>query len=137
MPIDSTSSEEDVIQAMHEMTHQKVQAGEKEGSILMNEKNVSKLIAILEQSNFKNKDGMMEIASKWKDKNFDKIDEDHNYFWKLQDGIKGRSQWKLTVEEEQTFILQNYGEKALKEFQRENNISKKKQTIAIAKEDII
>ncbi len=57
-----TSTEEEVISAMHSMTHQKVKACEGKGATPMSKKNAEKVRNILNGNNFKNKEELLAIT---------------------------------------------------------------------------
>ncbi|MGG0731004.1 DUF6241 domain-containing protein [Bacillus paramycoides] len=106
--IDKNSDEAMIVQCMHEMTHQKVQAENKTGAIETTPNHINTIYSIIEESDFKNKDKLLEILTRWKKKNFNNIVNDHNYFWSLQDGKTGRATGRLTTKEEQEFINNNF-----------------------------
>ena len=115
LPINNQSTEEEVIQTMHEMTHQKVKADQKWGAAPLTPKTAETVFTIVENSSFKEKDQLLEIAARWKKGDFSKIVDDHNYFWSLQGGTIGKAYGKLSKTEEETFILNNFGEEAAKQ----------------------
>ncbi|RFT61741.1 hypothetical protein D0U04_29915 [Bacillus clarus] len=93
---------------MHEMTHQKVQAENKTGAIEMNPEHINTIYRITKESNFTNKDKLLEILTRWKKKDFNQIVNDHNYFWSVQGGKIGRATGRLTTKEEKEFISNNF-----------------------------
>lgn len=115
LPINEQSTEEAVIQAMHEMTHQKVKAKEKWGAIPLTPKTAQVVYDIVNNSDFSHKDELLNIASRWKNGDFSEIVSDHNYFWDLQGGTIGKAISKLSKVEEETFVLNNFGAEAAKE----------------------
>ncbi|MGG5252126.1 DUF6241 domain-containing protein [Neobacillus sp. SM06] len=109
LTINEQSTEEEVIQTMHEMTHQKVKADQKWGATLLTPKTAEAVFTIVKSSHFKEKDQLLEIATRWKNGDFSQIISDHNYFWNLQGGTIGKAYGKLSKAEEETYILTNFG----------------------------
>ena len=106
--IDENSSEMEVIEVMHKMTHQKVEAEEKWGAIEMTPKAIDQNYDIVSKSNFEHKNILLEMLNRWKKGDFSQIVDDHNWFWSLQDGTIGESTRALTSDEEQEFIANNF-----------------------------
>ncbi len=104
----TTSTEEEVISAMHSMTHQKVKACEGKGAIPMSKKNAEKVRNILNGNDFKNKEELVAITERWANRDFSKILEEHNYFIKLQGGKIGEATVMDKVDE-QVFCLNTFG----------------------------
>ncbi len=102
------STKIDVIVVMHKMTHQKVRAEEKKGAIPMLDGTIQQVYDVVTVNNFDNKNSLLRILEKWKNGNFGNIDEDHNYFWSLQDGEVGEAYGKLSPAEEAEFIKNNF-----------------------------
>ncbi|WP_413306696.1 DUF6241 domain-containing protein [Bacillus sp. 1P10SD] len=113
--IDNTSSEYQVIEVMHKMTHQKVKAEEKWGAIPMVPDTINRVYEIVSNSDFDRKDQLLAILEKWKASNFAAVDDDHNYFWQYQGGTVGQAYGILSKAEEETFILNNFGDDIAKE----------------------
>lgn len=90
LPVTESSTGDEVIKAMHHMTHQKIVATQKWGTIPMSKKNAEKIRDILNNSNFEKKEELLAITERWVNRDFSKIVEDHNYFWELQDEKKGK-----------------------------------------------
>ncbi|MFK7695983.1 DUF6241 domain-containing protein [Paenibacillus sp. HJGM_3] len=102
--------EEDVINLMHHMTHQKVKASDKWTSIQMTSNRVRLIGELIEQKGqtWKNRDQLLKITKKWEAGDFSKIDDDHNYLWSLEDGSIGKATGILSAEEEQAFIVKTF-----------------------------
>ncbi len=96
---------------MHKMTHQKVKAKDKWGAIPMIPETIDKVLTIIEASDFKQKYELKNIVSGWQKGEFDNIVEDHNYLWGLQRGTIGQAYGTLNKTEEETFIINNFGDK--------------------------
>lgn len=109
--IDESSSQDEVIEVMHKMTHQKVKAKEKWGAIPMIPNTINQVINIVENSVFEQKDDLLAILDKWKKGIFSEIDDDHNYFWTYQGGTIGKAYGIMSKSEEEAFIQNNFEEK--------------------------
>ncbi|MCD7035365.1 DUF6241 domain-containing protein [Metabacillus sp. GX 13764] len=107
-PVDNNSSEKEIMDTMHFMTHQKVMAEKKVGAVEMNKENIEKLYLIVQKSEFKRKKYLLQIATKWKNQDFSNIIEDHNYFWKLDGGKVGEAYRVLKASDEERFIKNNF-----------------------------
>ncbi|PEC16088.1 PRK06770 family protein [Bacillus thuringiensis] len=94
-----TSTEEEVISAMHSMTHQKVKACEGKGATPMSKKNAEKVRNILNGNNFKNKEELLAITERWANRDF----------IKLQGGEIGEATVMDKVDE-QVFCLNTFGD---------------------------
>ena len=102
------STEDEVIGVMHKMTHQKVRAERKIGAIPMVEDTINQVYDIVSNSNFANKEKMLEIVGIWKKGWFHNIDSNHNFLWKQQEGSVGRAYGILSSAEEKEFIRENF-----------------------------
>jgi Family of unknown function (DUF6241) len=93
---------------LQQMTHQKVISDTKEGSILMTQDRIEKLILMLEENEaaFEYSDQYMKILQRWSDGNFSLVDNDHNEVWRLQ-GTKttGLATGIASKEQEQDYIF--------------------------------
>ncbi|WP_242255235.1 PRK06770 family protein [Bacillus cereus group sp. BfR-BA-01379] len=113
--VTENSTESEVITVMHHMTHQKVVAGRKSGSIPMIQKNVEKLKKIINKSGFTKKNELLAIADRWAKKDFSEIVEDHNYFSDAQEGNTCTATRAMDAVDEQHYILTTFGEEKAKE----------------------
>ncbi|MCM3571008.1 DUF6241 domain-containing protein [Neobacillus mesonae] len=104
------SSQDEVIDVMHKMTHQKVKAEEKWGAVPMIPDTIQQVYEIVSKSDFDRKDELLSILEKWKKGQFSDVDSDHNYFWDYQDGTVGKAFGILSKEEEKKFIANNFGD---------------------------
>ncbi len=102
--IDHDSTEDEVMNVVHRMTHQKVVADEKWGAIEMTSKNIKTVYDIVTNSDFPNKNNMLEILTDWKAGDFSHIVADHNWFWNYEEGQVGEAIRPFTHEEEKAFI---------------------------------
>lgn len=108
--IDRDSTQEDVIDVMHKMVHQKVKATEKWGAIPLIPDTVDKVYNSVSESTFELKDALLEIATRWKNEDFDTVVEDHNYFWRYQGGTIGEAFGEMSKTEELEFVSNNFGD---------------------------
>ncbi|GEM_PF-1802427 len=104
---------EEVVEAMHQMTHQKVRSEEKWGAIPMTQENINEIYVILK--NNKTDGGikqsitpLLKIAEHWKDGNFSHIVKEHNYLWDKLGGDIGEAYDVLSDELEREFIQNNF-----------------------------
>lgn len=100
------TKESAVIDRMHKMSHQKVAAAEKWGTIFMDPIKVKKLKTIVEHSNYNNKNELLAILNRWYEGDFSKAVEDHNFLWAIEGGENGKAYRLLTPDEEQEYIKQ-------------------------------
>ncbi|WP_181444565.1 DUF6241 domain-containing protein [Bacillus sp. 03113] len=108
LPIDNNSTEEVVMDVMHQMTHQKVRAEKKEGAVPMNQETINQVYDIVIQSNFSHKDDLLKILDRWKKNNFEVVAVDHNYLWQYQDGEVGKAYGVLSLNEELEFARNHF-----------------------------
>ncbi len=108
LELTEATTEAQIIDIMHKMTHQKVKAEDKWGAIPMSDNTVSQVIEFLKKSNFSSKEDLIDIAEKWKSGEYQTVDQDHNYFWEWQGGTVGRAYGTMTSAEEEEFIKNNF-----------------------------
>ncbi|MET3321692.1 UNVERIFIED_ORG: hypothetical protein ABIC97_004795 [Peribacillus simplex] len=106
--LSQNSTQEEVMNVMHHMTHQKVIAEEKWGAVEMNSENINAVYEIVNDSDFMLKGDLLNIVTGWKEGNFDNVAQDHNYFWEYQRGTVGRATGTLNSNEEAKFIENNF-----------------------------
>ncbi|PGL29739.1 hypothetical protein CN930_28810 [Bacillus cereus] len=124
LPITESSSEEEVLTAMHHMSHQKVIAQKKWGVIPMSRKNAEKVRDILNNSNFEKKAELLEIAERWVKGDYSQIQFDHNYFWSTEGGTVGRATGVLDLASEKEFVSNNFGEEILSQLIKQGDLIK-------------
>lgn len=102
--------------AMHLMTHQKISAEAKDGAIPMTHENIRELREYLELARKKNKMDLNDylklgnIIERWENADFSEIDKEQDYLLDEMDAKIGYSNGLATPEEEELFILNNFGE---------------------------
>ncbi|WP_394119824.1 DUF6241 domain-containing protein [Planococcus donghaensis] len=106
--VPNDASENALWAMMHKMTHQKVVASEKWGLIRMNEESIGKAEEILLSSDFNSKENLLEIIERWKNGQFDQVDDEHNFIWGMQGGSIGRATGILSEQQEKEFIENNF-----------------------------
>lgn len=108
-----------VVIVMHKMTHQKISAPEKIGAIPMTHENIKEARQFLEVSVAINRldvgiyRSLSEILSKWERADFSTIHHDQDYILEYMGASIGYSNGLATPEEEELFILNNFGEEYL------------------------
>ncbi|WP_298829265.1 DUF6241 domain-containing protein [uncultured Planococcus sp.] len=106
--VPKNASENALWAMMHKMTHQKVVASEKWGLIRMNDESIAKAEEILLASDFNSKEDLLQIIERWKNGQFDQVDDEHNFIWGMQGGSIGEARGILTEEQEKEFIENNF-----------------------------
>ncbi|WP_433958719.1 DUF6241 domain-containing protein [Cytobacillus horneckiae] len=106
--ISKNSTQEEIIDVMHQMTHQKVRAEKKEGAIPMSHDTIAQVYQIVVNSDFERKADLLAMLEQWKIGNFSSVDSDHNYFWEYQGGSSGMAYGRLSLAEEEAFIKENF-----------------------------
>ncbi|MDN3019749.1 DUF6241 domain-containing protein [Paenibacillus sp. BSR1-1] len=106
----SNMSEDDIRDAIHLMSHQKVVADKKWGAIPLTKKRVNRLLEVVKenQANYKNTDIYYSILKRWAKGDFSRVDEDHNEIWDLQEGTVGKAKRIASSKEERDFIEENF-----------------------------
>ncbi|MBF0705431.1 hypothetical protein IQ283_02345 [Alkalihalobacillus hwajinpoensis] len=108
----SIPTEEQFINSIHGMTHQKVLADEKWGLYEMNDESIANMLDILDkvksQETYEHYDFYYETLTQWKKGNFENAVDVHNQIWRWSGGTTGKATRLLTDAEEQEFIEKNY-----------------------------
>lgn len=111
MPDYENMSDNQLIQEVHGMTHQKVQAEQKWGSSQITKDKVLKLYGVVKNKDFKDqnaKDILLEILKPWTRGDFSNAVAAHNQIWEYQKGTIGKATRLLTASEEKAYIKQNF-----------------------------
>lgn len=101
----------DVQDAIHYMSHQKVEANQKWGSLEITKENVEMLDRIIETD----KDKLIaypvyrDILDRWLVGDFSEAVDDHNDMWELQDGNIGKATGLLHPDEEKEYVESTFG----------------------------
>ena len=99
-------TDEEVQNAIHLMSHQKVKADTKWGAILLTQERVETLSKQIDDNkdSLKHYDTYRKILDKWVVGDFSEADKDHNAVWRLQNGNIGKANGLLTPQEELEFV---------------------------------
>ncbi|MBM7605411.1 hypothetical protein JOC75_003434 [Metabacillus crassostreae] len=100
----STLSEEDILNYMHGMSHQKVIAEEKWLHYEMTSERIQYLINEIESGDYENEEKYLSILNKWKEGDFSEADKDHNIIWRLQGGTVGEATGVMSAEQEESYL---------------------------------
>lgn len=111
MPEYEKKSEFALLQEVHGMTHQKVQADKKWGSSEITKDKVVKLYEVVENKKF-NKTNiqrmLLDILEPWTRGDFSNAVTAHNRIWEYQDGNIGEATRLLTPQEEHAYIEKHF-----------------------------
>lgn len=103
------SMDEKIFQhTLHNMTHQKVYAESKKGSMQITNEKIEELLSQVEASDFDHKGYYTIILTDWKNGDFSNAVEVHNLIWSIQGGTIGKAERLLTEEEEKAYIEINF-----------------------------
>ncbi|MGF9964933.1 DUF6241 domain-containing protein [Bacillus rhizoplanae] len=99
-------AETDIESRLHEMTHQKVIADERWGSIPMTDQNIEAAIKLVEENkdHLQHYDFYIQVLNKWKSEDFSNCVTVHNQIWEWQGGQLGKATRLATDQEEQDYI---------------------------------
>lgn len=106
-------SENELMQEVHVMTHQKVAAEEKWGSSEITKAKVDQLYNVIKNKQFTDHDlqtMLLSILQPWKKGDFSNAVKAHNEIWKYQHGDVGKATRLLTAEEEKKYIDQHFNQ---------------------------
>jgi hypothetical protein len=106
--IPNSLSEADLQQKIHDMSHQKVKAAQKWGSLEITPERINHLITVVEKGNYEHSHVYLDILYGWKDEDFSEADKDHNTIWRLQGGTIGKATGVLSAAEEQSYIEKHF-----------------------------
>ncbi|WP_110928859.1 DUF6241 domain-containing protein [Bacillus massiliglaciei] len=106
-------SELELVEIMHDMTHQKVKAREKWGAVPMIPETIAAVQDVIKHTEFEHKQELLEIVKQWKAGDFSQAVQQHNYFWEIQGGNVGDAYGLMSEEEEKKYIIKNFGEEFL------------------------
>lgn len=111
MPAYENMSDNELMQEVHGMTHQKVKAEQKWGSSEITKDKILKLYDVIKNKEFKDenaKDLLLEILEPWTRGDFRNAVSAHNRIWEYQDGTIGKATRLLTAAEEKEYIKQKF-----------------------------
>ena len=106
-----TMTDEDIADAIHSMSHQKVisEDNEKWGKkIPLTFDRVERLLVVLIAGLFENKQTYLSILERWAEGDFSQVARDHNAIWYKQGGTIGEATGIMSPEEEMDYIKTNF-----------------------------
>jgi hypothetical protein len=106
-----TMREEEIIQEVHNMTHQKVEADKKWGASEITADKVQKLYEVIQTKEFKkssHKQMLLDILEPWTRQDFSNAVSAHNQIWAYQKGNIGEATRLLTPQEELEYIEEEF-----------------------------
>lgn len=106
-PINMT--EDEMMETIHKMSHQKVIASQKWGAIPLTPERVKRLLEVVQhnETKYKHASTYKDILERWAAGDFSQIDKDHNTIWDLQGGTIGKATGIATPKEEMAFNEKN------------------------------
>ncbi|WP_179292628.1 DUF6241 domain-containing protein [Bacillus sp. 7884-1] len=108
--LDESPSEKDIIEILHNMTHQKVRSEEKWGFVQMTEVNLLAMKEVLQKNpGFNQNIDLLGIVTDWLNNDFSNIVAEHNEIWKMKNGTVGKAYGILSPSEEQALIKEQFG----------------------------
>jgi Family of unknown function (DUF6241) len=84
---------ENIYDILHRMSNSKIVAEDNQiwGRLPMNSNDISTLKNLIEKVDYKDRDYMLEVLSRWENNDFSQAVEEHNYFWKKLGGTVGKA----------------------------------------------
>lgn len=84
---------ENVYDIIHRMSNTKIIAEDNQiwGKIEMDPEYIASLKSLIEKVDYKDKDYMLEVLTRWENNDFSNAVEEHNYFWKKLGGTVGKA----------------------------------------------
>jgi hypothetical protein len=105
---DGAPSEWEFSDNLHKMTHQKVKAQVKWGSLEITEERINNMLKTAEESSYQYKDFYIETLSAWQEGDFTNAVQVHNVIWKSQDGSIGIATGLLSAKEEMAYKAKHF-----------------------------
>ena len=100
--------EEAFMDALHKMTHQKVHATPKWGTLEITEERLLEMQSVLNTTQYDHAVFYQNALEQWLRGDFTNSVDVHNYIWNLQGGTVGEAKRLLTPEEEANYIDQYF-----------------------------
>ncbi|WP_300379491.1 DUF6241 domain-containing protein [Clostridium sp.] len=84
---------ENIYDILHRMSNSKIIAEDNQiwGRLPMDPKEISILKSLIEKVDYKDRDYLLEVLSRWENNDFSKVVDEHNYFWKKLGGTIGKA----------------------------------------------
>jgi hypothetical protein len=111
MPKYEAMTETELLDEVHGMTHQKVEADQKWGSSEITRDKVEKMYDEVNRKKFKEEEIrtiLLDILKPWTKGDFSHAVENHNTIWNYLNGNVGEAKRLLTPVEEQEYIAKNF-----------------------------
>ncbi|MBD3109153.1 hypothetical protein IEO70_12420 [Bacillus sp. AGMB 02131] len=95
---------------IHKMSHQKIEADKKWGSLEITKDRLQFLSSEIDENkgNLKHYKTYRDIIDRWLKGDFSRADHDHNAIWRLQNGTIGEATGLLNEAEEAAYIEENF-----------------------------
>lgn len=106
-----TMEESEVQDAIHSMSHQKVEAKPKWGFLPMTDERINRLIDVVGHNKSEygeSTEVYLNILIRWSNNEISRVDQDHNIIWSMQGGTIGRATGILTPEQELAYIKKHF-----------------------------
>lgn len=107
--------ESKVNEAIHSMSHQKVQSGAQWGHEQITQEKVDRLLTVCKMNDYKHNELYIPILERWSKGDFSNAVDDHNKIWKMQQGgdedAPGKATRLSTPEEEGYYIKEFFENK--------------------------
>jgi len=111
MPKYESMSEKELLNEVHGMTHQKVEADQKWGSSEITRDKIETMFTVVSEKSFKDgelKSILLSILEPWTKGDFSDAVEEHNLIWNYKDGNIGEAKRLLTPVEEQEYVEKHF-----------------------------
>ncbi len=84
---------ENIYDILHRMSNTKIIAEDNQiwGKIEMDPEYIASLKSLIEKVDYKDRDYMLEVLTRWENNDFSQAVEEHNYFWKKLGGTVGKA----------------------------------------------
>ena len=103
-----TETEAEFMRNLHYMTHQKVYANEKWGSLEITGERIETMLKALDEEDYENESFYREALNEWSKGNFNNAVEVHNKIWSMQGGTIGKAKRLLSEREEKAYREANF-----------------------------
>ena len=117
-------AEEKVSEAIHSMSHQKVQSGAQRGHSQITQEKVERLLAVCKMNDYEHNDLYIPILERWSKGDFSNAVDDHNEMWKIHQGgnedAPGKATRLSTPEEEEYYKQRYFGNNPDNEYETNN-----------------
>ncbi|MET3110514.1 hypothetical protein ABHD89_000902 [Salinicoccus halitifaciens] len=105
---DGLPSEQQFADDLHHMTHQKVRASPKWGSLAITDERIEQMYETAEASDYTYRKFYMRALEDWMEGDFSNAVQVHNIIWTEQNGNVGKATGLMTPEEEEEYIERHF-----------------------------